>query len=177
MQITMQNLENEKEKEKEKGTNQKKIDEIFNEFPLPFDDYREADEKPRSDKLRKYVYLKTLQEYAFKTVDQQNINQVKNQVAILKKIKDCQSVVRFYGFTKGEGDKYYLVTEWAEKGNLYKYINRCKENERNIDTDLKLRFAFDIAKGLNFLNTLKVINSEHSTLMLKFDLKSFFFFA
>jgi len=66
----------------------------------------------------------------------------------------------FYGITEDtDQEQYYLITEWVGKGNLYEYINNHKANGQNINTDLKLRFAFDIAKGLNFLNTLKVINS------------------
>jgi hypothetical protein len=164
MQITMQNLEN--EKEKEKGINQKKIDEIFNESPLPYEDYEET-KVVRGERLRKYVHLRFREDYAFKTVDQQHIIQVKNQVSILKKIKDSQSVIniiQFYGFTKDEGDKYYLVTEWAENGNLREYYTK---HGQNIEIETRLRFAFDIAKGLNFLNAVKVINHSHSFLILK----------
>ena len=128
---------------------------IFNEPSLPFEDYEEM-ETIRSDKLRKYVHIKTKEEYAFKTVDKEHINQVKikNQVTILRQIKDCPNIIRFYGFTD-DGHKYYLITEWAENGNLREYIEK---HGQNIETKLKLRFAYDIAKGLNFLNVVKVIN-------------------
>ncbi|CAG8540584.1 14303_t:CDS:2 [Funneliformis mosseae] len=53
MQITMQNLMNNQKNEK---SNQDKIDIIFNESLLPFEYYEEADEPPRSDRLRKFIH-------------------------------------------------------------------------------------------------------------------------
>ena len=81
--------------------------------------------------------------------------QVKNQVTILKEIKDCKNVIHFYGITQDSGDVYYLVTEWAEYGNLREYYTK---HGQDIEIKLRLRFAFDIASGLNFLNVFKVIN-------------------
>jgi DNA-binding protein YbaB len=128
--------------------NESKIDRIS---LLPFDDY-EADEEERSEKLRKYVHVKTKEEFAFKIVEIKHINNVKNQITILKKLQDCQNIINFYGLTS-DGARTFLVTEWAEKGNLRDYIlNRGQ----NIDLTLKLRIAYDIAKGLNFLNAVKV---------------------
>src|ERR1043165_123730 len=77
MGITMHNLiENRK--------NQDKIDNIFCESSLPFEDYEETDDEPRSNKLRKYIHVKTKEEFAFKTVNIRHVNEVKNQVTILK---------------------------------------------------------------------------------------------
>jgi len=50
MAITMQNLD-------DRGATQTKIDSIFRESPLPFEDYEET-EIILSDKLRKYVNMK-----------------------------------------------------------------------------------------------------------------------
>jgi DNA-binding protein YbaB len=128
--------------------NESKIDRIS---LLPFDDY-EADEEERSEKLRKYVHVKTKEEFAFKIVEIKHINNVKNQITILKKLQDCQNIINFYGLTS-DGAKTFLVTEWAEKGNLRDYII---DRGQNIDLTLKIRIAYDIAKGLNFLNSVKV---------------------
>src|SRR5439155_20125834 len=84
--------------------------------------------------------------------DKEHINQVKLQVTILKKLEYCQNIIHFYGHTYDE-DKYYLVTEWAENGNLCEYISK---HEQTIEIKFRLRFAYDIAKGLNFLNAVKV---------------------
>jgi serine/threonine protein kinase len=115
--------------------------------------------------LRKYIHIKTREEYAFKTVEKEHIVQVKNQVTILKKIQTCQNVIRFYGYTEGtDQGQYHLITEWAEKGNLYEYILNYGQT---INLELKLRFAYDIAKGLNFLNSIKVIFKHFLFLILK----------
>jgi hypothetical protein len=153
MSITMQNMQSMMDsKEGDKIQIQNKIDKIFRTSLLPFEDYEEADEEERSEKLRKYVHIKTRDEFAFKVVEQEHINNVKNQVTILKKLQDCQNIINFYGLTS-DGARTFLVTEWAEKGNLRDYIlNRGQ----NIDLTLKLRIAYDIAKGLNFLNAVKV---------------------
>ncbi|CAI2175517.1 13784_t:CDS:2, partial [Funneliformis geosporum] len=141
MQIIMQNLINNPKNEQQ---NQNRIDNIFNEPQLPFGDYEEADEPPRSDRLRKYVHVKTKEDFAFKRLDKGNYNTVKNQAIFLKKLKDCQNIIHFYGLTKDDKDDFYLVTEWAEYKNLREYIT---SNGQNIDMKLRIRFAYDIAKG------------------------------
>jgi hypothetical protein len=146
MAFTMQSLGDSR-------ANQTKIDNIFHESPLPFDDYEET-ETFRGDKLRKYIHIKTKEEFAFKTVEKDHINTVKNQVTILKKLKDCQNIIHFYGITYDGCDKYYLITEWAEKKNLREYLTG---REPNKEIKVRLGFAYDIAKGLNFLNAVKVI--------------------
>ncbi|RIA88661.1 kinase-like domain-containing protein [Glomus cerebriforme] len=150
MQQTMQILMD------DEGVDQTKIDNVFQETPLPFGDYEEADDGYRTERLRKYVHIKTREEYAFKIIENEHINQVKNQVSILKKIKDCQNIIHFYGLTN-DGSKNYIVTEWAENKNLREYI---KEHGSNIETRLKIRIAYDIAKGLNFLNSVNIIHRD-----------------
>ena len=43
----------------------------------------------------------------------------KNQVT---QIGDCQNVIHFYGLNKDSEGVYYLITEWAQNGNLREYI-------------------------------------------------------
>ncbi|RGB42093.1 kinase-like domain-containing protein [Rhizophagus diaphanus] len=159
MAMTMQNMQSMMDSKKKEDADQiqNKIDIIFRTDKLPFEDYEEADEySKRSERLRKYTHVKTKEEFAFKIVDQEHINDVKNQVTILMKLKDCQNIINFYGLTS-DGAKTYLVTEWAEKGNLREYI---LNQEQPIDLKLKIRIAYDIAKGLNFLNSVKMVHRD-----------------
>ncbi|GBC00893.1 hypothetical protein RclHR1_00400007 [Rhizophagus clarus] len=158
MSITMQTMQNlmdiKRRKKDDVSKIQTNIDNIFPTSLLQFDDYGEADEE-RSDKLRKYVHIKTKEEYAFKVIDQEHFD-VKNQVTILMKLKDCQNIINFYGLTSNDS-KTYLITEWAEKGNLREYIIA---HGQNIDLKFKIRIAYDIAKGLNFLNVVKMVHRD-----------------
>ncbi|GBC49576.2 kinase-like domain-containing protein [Rhizophagus irregularis DAOM 181602=DAOM 197198] len=132
----------------------------FNEFPLPYYNYIMSDDKPRSDKLRKYINRINGDEVAFKTVKENHIIvQVENQVTILKKLEYCQNIIQFYGLTY-DGSKFYLITEWAENGNLRKYISLYGQN---IEIKFRLKFAYDIAKGLNFLNSVKILHQNISS--------------
>ncbi|CAB5204558.1 unnamed protein product [Rhizophagus irregularis] len=158
MAITMHNMQSMMGSKKEDADQiQNKIDIIFRTDKLPFKDYEEADEiSIRGERLRKYIQVKNKEEFAFKVVDQYHINKVKNQVTILMKLKDCQNIINFYGLTS-DGFKTYLVTEWAEKGSLREYI---LNHEQNIDLKLKIKIAYDIAKGLNFLNSVKMVHRD-----------------
>ncbi|PKK72895.1 kinase-like protein [Rhizophagus irregularis] len=173
MAITMQSMQSNMKSMTYTKDNkiQKRIDNIFRISSLPFEDYEEADEEGRGYKiykLRKYVHIKTKDEFAFKVVDPSHINEVKNQVTILMKLKDCQNIINFYGLTSN-GLETYLVTEWAEKGNLREYI---LDHEQNIDLKLKLKLAYDIAKGFEFPefcqdhDVAKITNFKYSR---KFD--------
>ncbi|PKY37363.1 kinase-like protein, partial [Rhizophagus irregularis] len=69
---------------------------------------------------------------------------------------DCQNIIDFYGLTISES-RTILVTEWAEKGNLREYILNY---EQTIDLKWKLKIACDIAKGLNFLHSVRMIHQD-----------------
>ncbi|GBC31718.1 uncharacterized protein OCT59_013053 [Rhizophagus irregularis] len=149
--VVMQMVQNNK-----KGNINQIQNKIDNLPSFPYEDYEEAYEEICSDKLRKYVHVKTEEEFAFKVLDQDHINDVKNLVALFMKHKVCQNIIKFYGLTSN-GVKTYLITEWAENGNLRNYIlNRGQ----NIELKLKIRIAYDIAKGLNFLDSVKVIHRD-----------------
>ncbi|CAG8759313.1 254_t:CDS:2, partial [Ambispora leptoticha] len=70
-------------------------------------------------------------------------------------LKDCQQILQFYGLTS-DGDKTYLVTEWAELRNLKEYYTAYKP----IGVKKKLRIAIDIARGLNFLRAVDIIHRD-----------------
>src|SRR3954451_19158643 len=142
MSITMQSIKN---LSRNDDAAQIKIDDIFKELSLPFKEYKRLEiTRGEGDRLKKFR-SKVKPAFAFRTIDKEFINQVKNQVTILKQIKDCQNVIHFYGFTQESKDKYYLKTEWAENGSLYEYILK---NGQTIKIELRLKFAYDIAKGL-----------------------------
>ncbi|EXX56325.1 uncharacterized protein OCT59_023059 [Rhizophagus irregularis] len=137
---------------------QDKIDNLFHEERLKINDYEESHET-RGNKVRKWIDGKTCEQVSFKCVadekdNEEYKNSVKNQVTILKKLKDCDSILKFYGLTC-DGEKWYLVTEWAELGNLREYYSTY-----DFDVKKKLRFAVDIARGLNFLRAIEIIHRD-----------------
>ncbi|CAB4435686.1 unnamed protein product [Rhizophagus irregularis] len=132
----------------------------FNEFPLLcYHNYIMFNDKPRSDKLRKYINRITGDKVAFKTIKENHIVQIENQITILKNLKYCQNIIQFYGLTY-DSSKFYLITEWAENGDLRKYISLYGQN---IEIKFRLKFAYDIAKGLNFLNSVKILHQNISS--------------
>jgi len=137
---------------------------VFQSELLSYNDFEEEGD-PVSQKVRKYRRRKDgLNDYvALKSVadkssssnnGKNNLNNLKNQVAILKKLKECHCIIQFFGLTTHD-DKWYLVTEWADFGNLREYYIEYGP----LDVKLKLRFARDIARGLNFLSAAQVIIS------------------
>ncbi|RIA91209.1 kinase-like domain-containing protein [Glomus cerebriforme] len=159
MNNTMELLVAEQQKNNNMGI-QDKIDNLFQEERLKLIDYEFADEM-RGNKIGKWTYKKYGEQVAFKAVAEEKDevdykNSVKNQVTILKKLKDCDSILKFYGLTC-DGEKWYLVTEWAELGNLREYYNKYE-----FDVKKKLRFAVDIARGLNFLRAIEIANFKSS---------------
>ncbi|PKY59576.1 kinase-like protein, partial [Rhizophagus irregularis] len=67
-----------------------------------------------------------------------------------------QNIIKFYGLVS-EGNKWYLVTEWAEYGNLREFYTNYKDR---FDLKLKLRMSLDIARGLNFLRTVEIVHRD-----------------
>ena len=149
MNQTMEKLNNEK--------NQAQIDKIFQLHPLKLSDYEETNEEPCKFGVNKWVNVKNNEIFTFKRFfDIENPRIIQNKVAIFKELHNFQNIIKFYGYTI-DGDKWYLVTEWAEYGNLREFYTKYK-NRFNLG--LKLRVACDVARGLNFLRTVKV-NYRH----------------
>ena len=134
---------------------QTKIDKIFTVKELKFSDYEITDEEPCAQgQVIKWVNIKNKgEEFAFKTVSEREDQMlVLNQVTILRELHDWQNIIKFYGLTY-DGNKWYLVTEWAKYGNLREFYTNYN---KRFDHKLKLRISLDIARGLNFLRTVEV---------------------
>jgi hypothetical protein len=141
----------------ENSQNQTKIDNIFRTHLLKFCNYeRDYNEKPRKNGCvtKWYNIINKSEEFAFKTISEKEDQRIlQNHVTILKELHDWQNIIKFYGLTC-EGNKWYLVTEWAEFGNLREFYTNHKDR---FDLKLKLRISFNIARGLNFLRAVEVI--------------------
>ncbi|UZO15572.1 uncharacterized protein OCT59_006990 [Rhizophagus irregularis] len=151
-------LDKQMENENNSKINQSKNDEIFQENQLIFSDYKKTDKEPRKDgNVTKWVNVKNEdEEYAFKSISEKDKRSVQNQVTILRELHDWQNIIKFYGLTN-DGNKWYLVTEWAEHGNLREFYTN---NKNSFDTKLKLRVSLDIARGLNFLRTVEILHRD-----------------
>ena len=132
---------------------QKTFDNIFQAHRLKLSNY-EKDNDNRSRDLTKWFNVKNKGEkFAFKSFPYyHDKRRIQNRVKILKEIHDWQNIIRFYGITT-DGNSCYLVTEWAEYGNLREFY---ENNNDSFDLKLKLRVSLDIARGLNFLRTVEV---------------------
>ncbi|CAB4440823.1 unnamed protein product [Rhizophagus irregularis] len=140
---------------------QSKIDKIFVVRQLRISDYEKTDKEPRPRKedgrVTKWVNIKNKgEEFAFKIVGEEERANVQNQVTILKELHDWQNITRIYGLTC-EGNKWFLVSEWAEYGNLREYYTTYKDR---FDLRLKLRMSLDIARGLNFLRAVEIVHRD-----------------
>ncbi|CAI2166368.1 16326_t:CDS:2 [Funneliformis geosporum] len=101
--------------------------------------------------LNDFVALKLV---TVKNNNEEDKDNFRKQVTILKKLDQCDCIIQYFGYTAYD-DKFYLVTGWAEYGNLREYYQN-----NPLDVKLKLRFALDIAKGLNFLSAVKIVHRD-----------------
>ncbi|CAB4433421.1 unnamed protein product [Rhizophagus irregularis] len=128
-------------------------------YPLKLTDYERDDkEKPRKNgHVTKWVSLKNKnEEFAFKIISEEEINDIQNQIVILKELHDWQNITRIYGLIC-EGKDWFWVSEWAKYGNLREYYTNYKDR---FDVRLKLRMSLDIARGLNFLRTVEILHHD-----------------
>ncbi|CAI2169385.1 2835_t:CDS:2 [Funneliformis geosporum] len=139
-----------------KQTDQSKINKIFQFHNLTFEDYVQGDDRRDDGQVTKWMCDRH-QEFAFKVIgdDENDKNSVQNQVTILKEFQDWQNIIKFYGLTN-DGSKTYLVTEWAEFGNLREYYTSFRQRFEL----LKLKLCLDIARGLNFLRTVDIVHRD-----------------
>jgi serine/threonine protein kinase len=135
---------------------QSKIDKIFVVRQLKISDYEQTDKERKEGRVTKWVNIKNKgEEFAFKIVSEEEKLNVQNQVTILRELHDWQNIIKIYGLTC-EGNKWFLVSEWAEYGNLREYYTTFKEDKERFNLRIKLRMSLDIARGLNFLRAVEV---------------------
>ncbi|CAG8465400.1 9170_t:CDS:2 [Scutellospora calospora] len=113
-------------------------------------DCGEEDEEKRGHIVKKiYIYQTVAQKeighiYSLENSLQKSIELIEREVAILTELKNCQNIITFYGTMQRSG-KLYIISEWAEKGDLNTYLKNHTET-----WEFKLRIATEIAGGLVF---------------------------
>jgi len=80
---------------------------------------------------------------------------IEKEVDILTQLKDCNYILRFYGTMQRAGE-LYIISEWAEKGDLYTYLKEHSE----IPWKVKIRIAWEIASGLVFCHTFGILHHD-----------------
>ncbi|GBC05876.1 hypothetical protein RclHR1_06490011 [Rhizophagus clarus] len=136
---------------------------IFQNELLPYNDFEEVEEESHSKKIRKHKRIKNgindfvaLKLVADETSNEEAKNNIKSQVTILRKLEECHNIIQFFGLTTTDGSKWFLVTEWAEYGNLREFYNTYGP----LDVKVKLLFALDISRGLNFLRAVEIVHRD-----------------
>nr|CAG8651085.1 983_t:CDS:2 [Entrophospora candida] len=87
-----------------------------------------------------------------------NTKELINELKLLRKVDYHQNIIRFYGVTKSEDSKkYLLVLECADSGTLRSYLQK---NFKSISWDLKLKFAHEIASAVLCLHENNIIHRD-----------------
>ncbi|KAF0523914.1 kinase-like protein [Gigaspora margarita] len=126
---------------------------------LKIDDYEpKFDCPPRGKFIHCRWSSASLSNYAFIEIPQitnDQMNDLSQQVAILKELESSEYIIRHYGIALSPYEKHYLVTEWMEKGNLREYYKNHK-----LDWNKKFEFAIDICQGIAYLNAVEILHHD-----------------
>ncbi len=88
---------------------------------------------------------------------------LKNEIFYLCQLHN-DYLVKFIGFNNEPGEQLWLVTEYYENGNLYYMIQNG-----SLDPFMKTKIAFEIAQGMKFLHSKRVIHRDLKTLNILMD--------
>ncbi|CAG8806977.1 17361_t:CDS:2 [Cetraspora pellucida] len=83
-----------------------------------------------------------------------SIDIIEREVAILTELRNCRNIITFYG-TMQRGGKLYIISEWAEMGDLYTYLQK-----HNVTWKFKLKIASEIAGGLVFCHVCDILHHD-----------------
>ncbi|RGB39158.1 kinase-like domain-containing protein [Rhizophagus diaphanus] len=126
---------------------------------LPYNDFEEVEVgESVGKKIKKYKRIKNgINDFvALKLVADEAKNNIKNLVTILRKLEECDNIIQFFGLAIIDGNKWFLVTEWAEYGNLREFYNTFGP----LDVKAKVLFAIDISRGLSFLSAVEIVHCD-----------------
>ncbi|EFC35890.1 predicted protein [Naegleria gruberi] len=91
-----------------------------------------------------------------KIEDTANSDEIEKEAAMLCRLRH-PNIVLFYGVSLTQ-HKQYLVVEYLERGSLEKYIQDMKRQEISVTFSEKLKLLIDIACGMVYLHSLKIIH-------------------
>ncbi|PKK74134.1 hypothetical protein RhiirC2_308537 [Rhizophagus irregularis] len=112
---------------------------IFQSELLPYNDFEEVEVGENvGKKIKKYIKKKNgindfvaLKFVADESSNEETKNNIKNQVTILRKLEECDYIIQFFGLTTADGNKLFLVTEWAEHDFSLRHKSREYFNYRS----------------------------------------------
>ncbi|CAG8524048.1 1843_t:CDS:2 [Ambispora leptoticha] len=131
---------------------------VIGDKPLDINDFFPAREENNEGKVQKRRRKLDNNDVAFKEValTEEPESDIQTQVTILKKLRDSPNIIQFYGLAN-EGTKKYLVTEWAQHGNLREFYS---QHPNLFDWKRKIEFALDICRGLSYLQAVDIIHHD-----------------
>lgn len=103
------------------------------------------------------------QEYALKEVNVSNLNQKEreeaiNEVRILASLRDPNIIRYCEAFL--EGDKLYIVTEYAGKGDIGRIIEKAKKRHKAVEEDVIWKHLIEICRGLQYLHDKQILHRD-----------------
>ncbi|RHZ83968.1 hypothetical protein Glove_86g161 [Diversispora epigaea] len=107
--------------------------------------------------LRKHVALKCLRDFNDDN-DDKFYKQFMNEVKNINKVNHHDNIIHFYGVSIDPSiEKYYLVLQYAEDGNLQTYL---RNNFEKLDWNAKISMAKDIARGLSHIHQKNIVHRD-----------------
>ncbi|CAB4402148.1 unnamed protein product [Rhizophagus irregularis] len=90
------------------------------------------------------------------------MKEIVNEVKLLCKVNSHKNIIQFFGITKRESNEnidpdYLLILEYADGGTLRNYL---RNNFDNLDLDIKLQFAIQIANAVSFIHQEGIIHRD-----------------
>ncbi|RGB34412.1 hypothetical protein C1646_760550 [Rhizophagus diaphanus] len=93
----------------------------------------------------------------FKNYDNAMLKELVNEIRLQKRVDFHENIIRFYGITKVENEKYSLVLEYANNGTLKTYLN---EHFNELTWTDKYQLAFQLANAVDCLHDCNIIHRD-----------------
>lgn len=109
---------------------------------------------------------------AFIPTDEESL--AKKEITCLIKCRDCENVIKIkdvykdysesYNSQDQQGFYYYIVTEWYQKGNLYDYIEQCKNSATTLKntkvTRTKMKYIYQMINAVKQIHDKGIIHRD-----------------
>lgn len=104
------------------------------------------------------VYLAKLKnkKVVIKKFEKTNLKNIENEIKIMIKCGKHENVIKVFGHSILGEQGSYIIMQYCERGNLMTYLRKNK----NMDSQTKIDFMLQIAKGIQFLHKRGVIHRD-----------------
>jgi len=126
-------------------------------------DFKDLKEIARGGFGKVYIaYCQDYGEVAIKTIEFESLDDsFEREMAIVSTLNH-PNITRYYGFYNGDKGRS-IVMEYAKNGNLYDFLEKCRDEDIDLPIELRYQICLGICRGIKSIHKKDIVHRDLKT--------------